>query len=94
MNVEPTAIVLTTGTARGALYDANDDPNNPTDITDAAECGGSPCKTAATGAPFDCDALAADPTGGLSGGVLVGAWPMIDAPQLGDAVVSINLAFR
>ena len=82
---DPDNVPTTTGTAQGAVFDANDGPGV---IDDGVTCGTQPCRTAATGANFDCDALIANPTGGLSGGSLAVTFPQLDADLIGDNVTS------
>lgn len=57
-------------------------------------CGGSRCITSAQGSRFDCDALLANPTGGLSGAGLALAFPALDARTIGDNVTSTVLALE
>ena len=75
----------TTGTAEAAVFDSN---NGEAVIDKDTTCGGDACKTSVTGANFDCDALIADPTGGLSGGSLAVAFPALDANLIGDNVTT------
>ncbi len=79
-------VPTTTGSAGAAMFDANDAGS----VIDQGEmCGTQPCQnTVVTGAPFDCDALQNDPTGGLSGGSLAVAFPALDAETIGDNVTS------
>lgn len=88
-------IALTTGRASARVHDVNNfgDPQQH-EIADDANCFGIPCIASATGSPFDCDALAGDPTGGLDGGVLVAALPRVDQPPIGDIVMTFTLALR
>ena len=76
----------TTGTADAADYDPNN--GDPTPIDKDQSCGGDACKTVVSGANFDCDALIANPTGGLSGGSLAVAFPNLDAALIGDNVTT------
>ncbi|MFN8640729.1 MAG: hypothetical protein U0802_03365 [Candidatus Binatia bacterium] len=85
-------VLLTTGTAEGVFYDRNNGAP-----TRAAAGGGSgpfcpPLCVAGPTAPFDCEALAARPSGGLEGAALAFASPVLDA-SLGDTVVSGVLSF-
>jgi hypothetical protein len=88
-------LALTTGRASASVYDVNNggDPF-PNAIAPDVTCFGVPCIASATGSPFDCDALAGNPTGGVDGAVLVGALPRIDEPQIGDTVLTFTLALR
>ena len=80
-------IPTTTGTAQGTMFDANNDPNNPQNITKDDVCGGSLCQTTITGSLFDCDKLNdADPNAALAGSALAACFPTIDAAQIGDNV--------
>ncbi len=56
-------------------------------------CGGQPCQTTRTGTPFDCDQLAANPTGGLEGGSFAVCFPSIDATTIGDNVTCVTFEF-
>ncbi|MDX2165913.1 MAG: hypothetical protein SF182_02575 [Deltaproteobacteria bacterium] len=88
-------IALTTGRASASVYDLNNagDPVQ-NEIAPDVDCFGVPCIASATGSPFDCDALAGNPSGGLGGAVLVGALPRVDEPQIGDTVMTFTLALR
>jgi hypothetical protein len=86
-------IPLTTGSSEGAVFDANNNstpspgnPPPPTIIDFDQSCFGTPCLTRNVGSNFDCDLLAAQPTGGLSGGSLAVTFPGIDAATIGDNV--------
>ncbi len=58
-------------------------------------CGGSgPCQTTQVGSVFDCAGLAADPSGGLSGGSFAVTFPSVDAATIGDNVTSVLFAFE
>jgi hypothetical protein len=52
------------------------------------------CLIAQTGTEFDCDALLANPTGGLSGAALAVTFPDIDAKRIGDNVTASILALE
>lgn len=71
---------------------------SPTDPSLGSECGlpcgGNPCQTTRTGKPFDCDALMADPSGGLSGGEFAVCFPSIDAAIIADNVTCTTFAFE
>ena len=56
-------------------------------------CGGTACQTTNAGRPFDCDALAADDTGGLEGGAFAVCFPSIGARTIGDNVTCATVAF-
>ena len=56
-------IHTTTGTATAEIDDADDVAGAR--IAVGESCAGSPCHVTATGVPFDCDAIAAYPLGGL-----------------------------
>jgi cysteine-rich repeat protein len=88
-------LALTTGMAEGEVFDANLDSGatgRGAVIAADARCFGLPCETTAQGQPFDCDALTADPTGGVSGSALAGALPILDSRSIGDSVVTFTLA--
>ncbi len=56
-------------------------------------CGGTVCRTVAEGTPFDCDAIANNPSGGLGGGAFAVSFPSIDAAIIGDNVTTVIFAF-
>jgi hypothetical protein len=59
------------------------------------QCGGIVrCLIEQQGTPFDCDALLANPTGGLSGAALAVTFPQIDAKRIGDNVTASILSLR
>lgn len=87
---EPHILPGVTGTARVRIQDMDNVPGQ--DVTHNDECGPAPCVTEATGAPFDCDTIARDPNGGLAGGVIVSAFPLLDNIGLGDSLVTLTLA--
>jgi hypothetical protein len=85
---EPNTLPTTTGTSEAAVYDAND---SDAIIDKDQSCFNAPgefCKTQFNGSPFDCAAIEANPTGGLSGGSLSVSFPAIDSNQIGDNVTS------
>jgi len=85
---EPNLLPTTTGSAEAAVFDAN---NSAAIIDKDKTCFTEPgvfCKTKFSGSLFDCAALEANPTGGLSGGSLSVTFPSIDANQIGDNVTN------
>lgn len=56
--------------------------------------GNRRCRTEARGTRFDCEALAENPTGGLTGACLALAFPAIDTLRIGDDVTSTVLCFE
>lgn len=89
----PNLLPTTTGMSEGAVFDANPSiPQRSSAVIDKDQrCFGAMgpiCATTGTGAPFDCDALLADPTGGLGGGSLSVTFPSIDAATIGDNVTT------
>jgi hypothetical protein len=69
--------------------------NSDGDMVCGVRCGGSgPCQTSQTGSPFDCEELAANPSGGLSGGAFAVTFPSIDAATIGDNVTSVLFSFE
>lgn len=78
---------LTTGVARGTVYDAN---NADRKIDQGAPCYGGNCVTEVTGTP--ATAFCADPQASLSGTKLVTVLTVIDLHSLaGDAVATVEL---
>jgi cysteine-rich repeat protein len=80
-------IPVTTGLASLAIVDQS--AIQGTSIALGSTCGDGPCDPASTGAPFNCDALAADPTGGTDGAALALTVPMIDELAVGDSVLAM-----
>jgi len=83
----PNLLPTTTGTSEGAVYDANNTTTGAI-IDKDQSCFGPTCQTTGTGAVFDCDALLANPTGGLGGGSISVTFPSIDAATIGDNVTT------
>jgi len=83
----PMTTALTTGTADGAVV------GGPVVIQEGRNCGALPCITSATGRPFDCEALLADPP---SAGDfrLCSAFAALDQPSTGDIVVPLCIEER
>lgn len=89
-------LLLTSGSAEGAVFDRDNDAMPPF----RALVGQNPiggcfpflCQ-AGPSAPFDCDALAAAPGGGLDGAALAFALPVLDGSSFGDVVSQGVLAF-
>ena len=82
-------LYLTTGTARAEVLDANNNPGERIGVGE--ECFNGPCHAELHGAPFDCDALAADPGGGVNGARMVDAFPVIQVIHdrcIGDTVTT------
>jgi cysteine-rich repeat protein len=82
-------LYLTTGTARAEVLDANGIPGERIGVGE--ECPNGPCHAELHGAPFDCDALAANPGGGVDGASVVSAFPIIPVGRdrcLGDTVTT------
>jgi hypothetical protein len=73
----PENLVETTGLAHAALYDAG------TELESVIE------GPSARGSELDCDALFANPAGGLPDANLVVVSPDIDAKRIGDNVTSV-----
>jgi hypothetical protein len=71
--------VTTSGTARAIIYDTR---NVAGDVN---------MRTAGPGEPTDCDSILADPEAPLAG-VLVTAFPSLDAENIGDTVTGTTLA--
>jgi cysteine-rich repeat protein len=80
----------TTGTANAVLVDFNNEPGKVLDGD--TMCGEEPCIAAVSGEPFDCDAIMADPNGGLDTGVFALAFPILDNADFGDSLATIRLA--
>ena len=90
----PLILPATTGFAEAVMFDANNTPGAA--IAETPPDGPSFCLTgdcivSASGSPLDCDALAADPTGGLPGSALAIIFPAIDSRQIGDNVTSVAI---
>jgi cysteine-rich repeat protein len=81
----PQLVVTTTGNARVAIHHANDGTNT---IADGEGCGVQTCVASATGLLFDCDHLFT----GTGGGILVSAFPNLDAFVAGDSANTVVLA--
>jgi len=85
----PTLVTATTGLAVAHVYDAN--LSAGAEIGPQAICFGPACIASVSGAPFDCDRLAAEPAAGLSGGALGLCFPSVDAAIIGDSVTCARL---
>jgi cysteine-rich repeat protein len=77
----------TTGKSSAVVYDLNNDGTGAI-MGEGQSCFGVPCQTTGNGSIFDCDELANDPTGGLSGGSISVSFPAIDSAQIGDNVTT------
>ncbi|GIW43515.1 MAG: hypothetical protein KatS3mg077_0797 [Candidatus Binatia bacterium] len=78
---------LTTGTARGTVYDAN---NTNRKIDEGAACYGGTCVTRVTGAPVT--AFCADPQASLAGVKMVTALTVLDLHSLGgDTAATVEV---
>jgi len=82
----PQLVVTTTGNARVAIRNANDVLK--TSIADGETCGLQTCVASATGLLFDCGQIYA----GSGGGILVSAFPNLDAFVAGDTANAVVLA--
>jgi hypothetical protein len=80
-------LVVTTGNARGEVLNANANLGERIGVG-SQDCPDGPCRAEISGAPFDCDALAANPGGGVSGARLVSAFAFIGNPAIGDTVTT------
>lgn len=79
---DPDLILLTTGSARGAVLNANSQPGQNIDAD--SSCGQLPCATTADGAAKSCaDLLAGD----AAGVCMAGAFAKLSEPATGDVVV-------
>ncbi len=89
---DPENIPATTAMAEAAVFDANNNNSSrcsrAVTINAESRCGGTPCQTRREGALFDCDALLADPSGGIEGAGIALAYPSIDARTIADNVTS------
>jgi cysteine-rich repeat protein len=94
----PRNVPATTGEAAAAITTVDNIPGNT--IEPGATCGGGECESSLSGEPFDCDALAANPTGGLATGKLAFAFQILDYQVLRDpdwftdALVTLTLVAR
>ncbi|MDX2168581.1 MAG: hypothetical protein SF182_16025 [Deltaproteobacteria bacterium] len=84
---EPNLLPTTTGSSEAAVYDLNNDGTGAIMDKDQS-CFGSPCLTSGEGSVFDCEELANNPTGGLSGGSISVSFPAIDSATIGDNVTT------
>lgn len=97
---EPGAQCRRTCTESGFVCTNNTACVGGTDIcATQAQCdficaGNRRCRTEAQGTRFDCQALADDETGGLTGVCLAVTFPAIDALRIGDNVTSTLLCFE
>jgi hypothetical protein len=82
----PQQIVSTTGTARAAVRDANNVLGRS--IAEGEDCGTLPCATSARGLLFDCSRI----DRGEGAGILVSAFPTLDAPVARDTVNTVFIA--
>ncbi len=89
---DPVTVAFTTATAQGAVFDVNNATSGLVAIEDGGVCGFSDCDASQTGAEFDCDLLASDPTYGGAGGRVVLAFPALDSRGIGDNVTSVVLS--
>jgi cysteine-rich repeat protein len=80
-------LLLTTGSAVGRVINAD---NTDFTIEPGVVCGAVPCDPSRSGAPFNCDALLADPAVGVSG-ALGGVDVAIHLSTLDDVVNVIQL---
>jgi len=87
---EPSSLPLTTGTATGEVFDANNQLGK--NISADSRCGASNCKTSATGALVACSLLESDPANAMSGSALAGALASIDTATIADNVVTVNFS--
>jgi cysteine-rich repeat protein len=76
-------VPITTGLSSLAIFDAGNTPGAA--IALGSSCG-RPCEPVATGFPFDCSVLAAEPMSGTDGAALALTFPMLDELAGGDAV--------
>jgi len=83
---EASTLATTSGTASAELLNASNVKNS--NIDGSSQCGALPCVASITGAPIDCDAAFADPTGGLSGAANGSAFGTFDAASIGDNVTT------
>jgi len=85
-------LTFTTGTARAEVLHADNIPDARIGV--GATCGelqtsDGPCRAEVAGTPFDCAALAQDPSGGVAAARLVTAFPGIPGSlNLSDAVTT------
>ena len=79
-------LVVTTGSARGEVLNANAIPGKRIGV--GSDCSALLCRAAISGTPFDCEALAANPSGGVSGARLVSAFPFIGTFPVSDTVTT------
>jgi cysteine-rich repeat protein len=85
-----TNLPAVTGTAHAAAFNFNNQPGKVLD--DSTMCGDERCVAEVSGEPFDCDAMLADPNGGLETGVFALAFSILDNADSGDSLATIRLA--
>ena len=79
---EPAVTLLTTGTARGAVLNADSQVGR--NIDSNSTCGTTTCTTSATGQPQSCHDLIAGDTAGIC---FAGTFALLSQPAAGDLVV-------
>jgi len=82
----PNTLATTSGTATAEVLNASN--VNGSKIQSGAQCGATPCLVSVTGVAVNCDAVLADPTGGLSGAANGAAFGSLDAASIGDNVTT------
>ncbi len=85
-------VPLTTGLASSGILNANDEEGAIIDKDSQCPPGGQLCIAAQQGSLFSCDALLANPTGGVGGVKFGSAFPTLRHVAPGDLVVSTSLA--
>ena len=83
---EPNTLATTSGTASAEVLNASN--VNGSKVASGAQCGALPCLTSVTGVPINCDAVLANPTGGLTGAANGSAFGSLDAASIGDNVTT------
>jgi hypothetical protein len=78
----PTSLLLTTGTVRVTMFDANRTAGRQ--ISPTVNCGLTPCTAQQSGAPFNCNQLR---NGIATGGRIAGGFPAADS-AIGDVVTT------
>jgi hypothetical protein len=82
-------VPLTTGTATGRLYKA--DNREGFQITPEDQCGAQDCRASVTGIVGNCDAFdGGDPNTALNGAAIVGTLVNFDTTSIGDNVVTFS----
>jgi cysteine-rich repeat protein len=87
---QPSNVPATTTHGRIFVFNADNVPGLT--IGPGEMCGEQPCIGEFTGEPFDCDAMLANPTGGMESGLFGLGLMILHNQQFGDSVSAVKLA--